>query len=490
MAEPTHVPPVAGAPAVALVGVGRWGRHILRDLISLGCDVTVVARSQASRDAAAAGGATVVPSIEELPEVAGIVVATPTATHAEVTEAALARGVPVYVEKPLTADPESARRLAELGDGRLFVMDKWRYHPGVLALAAIAAEEELGPARSLHARRVTNVHRYEDVDTVWIHAPHDLAIALEVFGELPPAGHAFEELLAGERVGLVGVLGPPQIVIEVSAVAPDHRREVRLVCENGVARLDGGYADAIEIAHGANEGHVVERRPIGNEHAAAGRAASVRRTPQRRAAAEDRGRGARADRGAHRRARRAFAGRGSDGMIDGVRLIELEPHHDERGTFLELHRLEWETGVAPVQWNAVRSEPGVLRGVHVHPRHDDYLLIHSGSATVGLADLRPGSETEGMRLCVTLDGDEPRAIVIPHGVAHGFMFREPSLHIYAVSHYWDTADELGVRWDDPDLAIPWPQADPLLSERDRTLPRLNVLREQLDSAWAGYAQRS
>ncbi len=162
-------------------------------------------------------------------------------------------------------------------------------------------------------------------------------------------------------------------------------------------------------------------------------------------------------------------------LPDGVRLRPLVPHADDRGVFTELHRLEWDTGVEPVQWNAVRSEPGVLRGVHVHPRHDDYLVLLSGRATIGLADLREGSPTSGTAVCVEMDGEAPAGLSIPWGVAHGFLFHEPSVHVYAVTHYWDLADELGCRWDDPDLGIPWPACDPLLSPRDAGLPSHRVL---------------
>lgn len=168
-----------------------------------------------------------------------------------------------------------------------------------------------------------------------------------------------------------------------------------------------------------------------------------------------------------------------------VRLTSLEPHRDERGTFLELFREEWETDVEPVQWNAVDSEAGVLRGVHVHPRHDDYLTAVRGRTTIGLKDLRPGSPSEGFAACVELSAEQPAAISIPHGVAHGFYFHELSTHIYAVSHYWDLADELGCRWDDPGLEIPWPQSDVHISTRDAELPTLEVLRGEFESAWRG-----
>ena len=166
-------------------------------------------------------------------------------------------------------------------------------------------------------------------------------------------------------------------------------------------------------------------------------------------------------------------------LPDGVRLRPLEPHLDDRGVFLELHRREWDTGVAPVQWNAVRSTAGVLRGVHVHPRHDDYLVILHGRATVGLRDLREDAPADGRACCVELGADAPTAITMPHGVAHGFYFHEPSVHIYAVSHYWDTADELGCHWADPELAIPWPMPEAQISPRDAALPSLAELEAKL-----------
>jgi dTDP-4-dehydrorhamnose 3,5-epimerase len=168
-----------------------------------------------------------------------------------------------------------------------------------------------------------------------------------------------------------------------------------------------------------------------------------------------------------------------------LRLAPLEPHRDDRGTFTELYREEWGTGVDPVQWNAVHTEPGVLRGVHVHPRHDDYLTVVRGRATIGLRDLREGSPSEGAAACIELTAERPTAISIPHGVAHGFYFHEPSTHIYAVSHYWDMADELGCRWDDPGLGMPWPQQGARISPRDEALPSLEILLGQLRAAWRG-----
>ena len=154
-------------------------------------------------------------------------------------------------------------------------------------------------------------------------------------------------------------------------------------------------------------------------------------------------------------------------------------HADERGVFTEIYRREWDTGIDPVQWNLVRSEAGVFRGFHVHPEHTDYLMIVSGTATVGLRDLRAGSDTEGLSATLTVDGGRLTALTIPPGVGHGFLFHEPAVHVYAVSHYWDTEDELACHWSDPALGIDWPFPPSLVSPRDDAAGSLSDLLARL-----------
>jgi predicted dehydrogenase len=231
---------------VGLVGCGKWGKHILRDLTHLGCEVPVVTSSG---------------RVSDLEGVDGIVVATPTTTHAEITGQALGHGVPVFVEKPLTDDPEDAERIAEAAPDRVFVMDKWRYHPGVERLAEIARSGELGPVVGLRTTRIGwgNPH---DVDAVWILAPHDLSIALEIFGSVPSPRSAVALSLDGETEGLVGLLGDsPWHALEVSARSVDRRREVALLCERGVAVLPDGYSDHVLVATTEEP----EKRPISTE---------------------------------------------------------------------------------------------------------------------------------------------------------------------------------------------------------------------------------
>lgn len=248
---------------VALAGCGRWGRHILRDLVALGCEVTVVARSPDSIARARAGGAAaILPSMAGLRGVEGVFVATPTSTHGDVAGEALALGVPVFVEKPLCTDVAEARALLDAAPDRLFSLDKWRYHPGVRELSRIARTGELGAVTAIHSRRVSDAHRYDDVDTAWTHLPHDLVIAEEVLGHIPPARFAAGERLRGELVSLTGILGEPTVTIECSAVAPAHRRELRVVFEEGVAQLDGGWSEELLIRRRPSDDEPVERRAV------------------------------------------------------------------------------------------------------------------------------------------------------------------------------------------------------------------------------------
>lgn len=255
---------------IGLVGCGRWGQFILRDLISLGCAVTVADHSTAGRQRAHEGQAVaVVSSLAKLPPVDGVVVATPTRTHAVVIEELLARGVPVFTEKPMTADAAKAAQLARLAPHHLFVMDKWRYHPGVEMLATIARSGELGPVLGLRTTRVQWGNTHRDVDGVWILAPHDLAIALEVLGHLPPPRSAMAERVGNVVTGLVGLLGDdPWFVCEVSTRYPKWRREVRLHCRDGVAVLDDGYSDHLSITRYADPHDtkpIIEQRPVATE---------------------------------------------------------------------------------------------------------------------------------------------------------------------------------------------------------------------------------
>src|SRR5437762_735619 len=126
----------------------------------------------------------------------------------------------------------------------------------------------------------------------------------------------------------------------------------------------------------------------------------------------------------------------------GVQLQQLEMHADSRGSLTEVFRREWNAGMEPVQWNATHSATGVLRGVHVHLLHHDYVVLLHGRMSMGLKDLRTESPTSGMAAVLELSGERLQSVMIPPGVAHGFYLSEPSIYLYGVSHYWTMDDEL------------------------------------------------
>ena len=160
--------------------------------------------------------------------------------------------------------------------------------------------------------------------------------------------------------------------------------------------------------------------------------------------------------------------------IDQVAVVPIRRFSDPRGSFAKTYRAAWLPAGAPamVQSNISRSKAGVLRGPHFHRRQADYWTVVEGRAFVAVFDLRRGSPTEGKRQTLGLDAAEPQGLYIPPGVAHGF-YAETDLTLqYMVDAYYDGSDEFGIAWDDPDLAIPWPGSDPILSDRDRANPPL------------------
>jgi dTDP-4-dehydrorhamnose 3,5-epimerase len=171
--------------------------------------------------------------------------------------------------------------------------------------------------------------------------------------------------------------------------------------------------------------------------------------------------------------------------IEGVNLIPLPGNHDQRGTFTEIFRRGWRSGIEPVQWSLVQSEPRVLRGMHLHLRHDEYFLLIQGRCVVGLRDIRKNSPTRDATMTIELTADPLTALIFPPGVLHGWYFHERSAHIQAVSECYDEYnpdDNWGCLWSDPDLGLVWADSDPVISPRAAAFPPLKVLQRALENA--------
>jgi dTDP-4-dehydrorhamnose 3,5-epimerase len=165
-----------------------------------------------------------------------------------------------------------------------------------------------------------------------------------------------------------------------------------------------------------------------------------------------------------------------------VILVEPDVHRDARGFFLETYHLEkYRAGGIPgpfVQDNHSRSVKRTLRGVHAQRRRPQGKLVRAveGEMFDVAVDIRPGSATFGRWVGVRLSGDNFHQLYVPPGFAHGFCVLSDMVHVeYKCTELYDGADEIGLVWDDPDVGIEWPIADPIISDKDRRLPRLRDL---------------
>lgn len=160
------------------------------------------------------------------------------------------------------------------------------------------------------------------------------------------------------------------------------------------------------------------------------------------------------------------------GKIADVVVVTPDVHADERGRFVETYRRSWfPLGREMIQANRSDKEQGAVVGLHYHLHQADYWYVLQGRARVVLHDLRQGSPTERATMTMDLDGTEDRGLFIPPGVAHGFASLTDVQLWYLVDGYYNPEDELGVAWDDPEIAADWGLVDPVLSTRDRSNPR-------------------
>jgi dTDP-4-dehydrorhamnose 3,5-epimerase len=177
--------------------------------------------------------------------------------------------------------------------------------------------------------------------------------------------------------------------------------------------------------------------------------------------------------------------------LPGVVVIEPEVHADGRGFFLETYHAEryQQHGILGpfVQDNHSRSTAGTVRGLHLQLRRPQGKLIRviEGEVYDVALDVRRGSPTFGRWVAVTLTSDNFRQCYVPPGFAHGFCVVSPIAQVeYKCTDLYDRASEIGVAWNDPALAIPWPVREPILSRRDSRHPTLAQLGDQLP-VWHG-----
>jgi dTDP-4-dehydrorhamnose 3,5-epimerase len=166
--------------------------------------------------------------------------------------------------------------------------------------------------------------------------------------------------------------------------------------------------------------------------------------------------------------------------IHGALKIAPRLFADERGSFKETYALTRYRAagvdVTFVQENLSRSRKHVLRGLHADPRMAKLVEVATGAAYDVIVDIRRESPTYGKWVGVELRAAEGTQIFIPAGCLHGFLaLEEDTLLTYRQSAEYDPASEIGIAWNDPDLAIAWPIPPgiaPTLSAKDAANPTL------------------
>lgn len=164
--------------------------------------------------------------------------------------------------------------------------------------------------------------------------------------------------------------------------------------------------------------------------------------------------------------------------IKDVILIEPEVFGDRRGFFMETYRRDLlhanGVNVEFVQWNHSLSVQNTLRGLHYQASQPQGKLVRviRGEVYDVAVDIRFGSPTFGKWVAEILSAENKKQLFVPAGFAHGFcVVSEEAEFVYACTDYYHPPSEKGIIWNDPELKIPWPVNEPILSGKDRHYPR-------------------
>ena len=173
--------------------------------------------------------------------------------------------------------------------------------------------------------------------------------------------------------------------------------------------------------------------------------------------------------------------------LDGAATIELDLRGDERGFFARMF-CEKEFAAAGLETrfvqanNSSNAQRGTLRGLHYQlPPDTEVKLVRCirGALWDVIVDVRPGSPSFGRWFGAELTAQNRRMMYVPRGFAHGFItLTDDSELIYFVSDFYEPKQERGLRWNDPKIAIDWPVAPSVISEKDANWP-------DFESDWHG-----
>ncbi len=241
---------MTGKTKIGLIGCGRWGRNILRDLLVCDCDVYVAEHGESGRTHALDVGAKAAfAEYTEFPDALdGYVVAVQTDRHFDMLKRLAPTGKPIFIEKPMVPDRVHALEIQALMGDRVFVMHKWRYHPGIQMLRTLHQEGAYGKLRRLTTNRVQWKQPHDDVDAFWILMPHDVSIAYHIIGALPEVEAVQAEIRDDDVHALTAFLGPdPRVTLSVSDIFPETQRHIVAYFDQAVVSLPDPLSDQLEV---------------------------------------------------------------------------------------------------------------------------------------------------------------------------------------------------------------------------------------------------
>jgi dTDP-4-dehydrorhamnose 3,5-epimerase len=171
-----------------------------------------------------------------------------------------------------------------------------------------------------------------------------------------------------------------------------------------------------------------------------------------------------------------------ESFLNGVLLVKPRVHQDHRGHFFESFRQDvlTEHGVSLpfVQDNQSLSNAGILRGLHYQAppfAQGKFVRVVKGAVRDVVVDIRKSSPSYGQFAIFELSEENFHGVYVPPGFAHGFLtLRDHTIFTYKCTDYYHPEVEGGVRWDSPELNIPWDIQEPVLSVKDTQLPYFNA----------------
>ena len=173
--------------------------------------------------------------------------------------------------------------------------------------------------------------------------------------------------------------------------------------------------------------------------------------------------------------------------IEGVFTVEPTVFGDDRGYFMETYNEKdfKEVGIdlTFVQDNQSKSSKGVLRGLHFQYTQPQGKLVRviKGEVFDVIVDLRKESKTYGKWIAEILSEKNKKQLFIPKGFAHGFLvLSDEAEFVYKCTDFYNSEDEGGIIWNDPDIAIEWPLDEIgveniILSEKDKLWKKFNEI---------------